>query len=104
MSVWTAVAIYIVGIVVGTIGFGAYVKPRSEFDNWDIALFVLLILFWPLMLVVGLLFAAIVGLFYATVFKAVRSLMYFGEDLSKCCREWYMGLRGRRESAKEVMA
>ena len=51
MSIEAAIALYLIGILIGTIGFGAYMHPkRARFDNFDIGLFLFMILIWPVLL------------------------------------------------------
>ena len=89
MSVWSAVAIYIFGLVLATIAIGAMMKPRKELDKSDFALFIFMALVWPVILVLGIAFALVVGLFFPIIFKPFRFLMFFGQDLRKQYDEWY---------------
>ena len=88
MSVWSVVAIYIFGFVLTTIAIGAIMKPREDFDKADFVLFTFMALIWPVLLALGIVIVLVEGLFFSIIFKPIRFLMYFGQDLRKQYDEW----------------
>ena len=98
MPIGAAIALYLIGILVGTIGFGAYVHPkRSQFDNFDIGLFLFIILLWPVLLVCAIGAGLVIGALLLLVFKPIQFLMYKGEDWCNQISEWW----DRRKAKKE---
>ena len=96
MFVWIAIAVYLVGIVVGSIGIGAYLKPRNGFDKFDFAFSTFMVVLWPVFLALGVIALVGIGLFYGVMLKPIQLMMYFGQDLGKCYGEWRKDCRKRK--------
>lgn len=103
MTWTTAILIYVLGIVIGAIGMGAYMRPngRVAFDWTDYTLFGALILLWPveLALAVGVLLPGVIVL--GTVFYIVKFLMWIGECIGKGFDNWRYHRRIAREARKD---
>ena len=98
MSIEAAIALYLIGILIGTIGFGAYVHPkRARFDNFDIGLFLFMILLWPVLLICALVAALVIGSLFLLVFKPIQFLMYKGEDWCNLISDWWNRRKARKE-------
>lgn len=103
MTWTTAILIYALGIVIGAMGMGAYMRPsnRAAFDWTDYTLFSFIILLWPLLL------AAVVGIFLpaaivlGTAFYIVKFLMWVGECIGKGFDKWMYHRRIAREARKD---
>lgn len=100
MPIWVAIVIYIFGVIIASIVFGAYLKPRDGFDKFDFALFTFTVLIWPILLVLALVVASVVGLFLAIIVKPIQFLMYFGQDLNNYFVEWRDSLQ-RKKTKKD---
>ena len=100
MTWTTAILIYVIGIVIGAMGMGAYMRPsnRAAFDWSDYTLFSFIILLWPLLL------AAAVGIFLPAAivlgmaFYIVKFLMWIGECIGKGFDKWMYHRRIAREA------
>ena len=100
MTWTTAILIYALGIVIGAMGIGAYMRPsnRSTFDWIDYTLFSFIILLWPVLL------AAVVGIFLPAAivlgmaFYIVKFLMWIGECIGKGFDKWMYHRRIAREA------
>lgn len=97
MPIWVAIGIYIFGVIIASIVFGAYLKPRDDFDKLDFALFTFMALIWPILLGLALVVAIAVGLFLAIIVKPIQFLMYFGQDLNN----YFVEMCERRRKRKE---
>ena len=103
MTWTTAILIYALGIVIGAMGMGAYMRPsnRAAFDWTDYTLFSFIILLWPLLL------AAVVGFFLPAAivlgmaFYIVKFLMRVGECIGKGFDKWMYHRRIAREARKD---
>lgn len=103
MTWTTAILIYALGIVIGAMGMGAYMRPsnRAAFDWSDYTLFSFIILLWPLLL------AAVVGIFLPAAivlgmaFYIVKFLMRIGECIGKGFDKWMYHRRIAREARKD---
>ena len=103
MTWTTAILIYTLGIVIGAMGIGAYMRPsnRAAFDWTDYTLFSFIILLWPLLL------AAVVGFFLPAAivlgmaFYIVKFLMWIGECIGKGFDKWMYHRRIAREARKD---
>ncbi len=98
MPIEAAIALYLIGILIGTIGFGAYAHPKSaRFDNFDIGLFLFMILLWPVLLTCAIGAGLVIGAGLLLVFKPIQFLMYKGEDWCDRISDWWK----RRKTEKE---
>lgn len=98
MPVEAAIALYLIGILIGTIGLGAYMHPkRARFDNFDIGLFLFMILLWPVLLTCALVAALVIGALLLLVFKPIQFLMYKGEDWCNLISDWWNCRKTRKE-------
>ena len=99
MSIEAAIALYVLGILIGTIGFGAYMHPkRNRFDNFDFVLFMFIVLLWPILLFCAVVVALVVGTCLFIIFKPLQFLMYKGEDWCKAISEWWEDRKFRKNS------
>lgn len=97
MSIEVAIALYLIGILIGTIGMGAYMHPkRSRFDNFDIGLFLFMILIWPVLLACAIVAGLIIGALFLLVFKPIQFLMYKGEDWCDKISDWWERRKTRK--------
>ena len=100
MTLTTAILIYVLGIVIGAMGVGAYMRPskRVAFDWTDYTMFSFIILLWPLLLAfaVGILLPAAIVLGMA--FYIVKFLMWVGECIGKGVDKWMYHRRIAREA------
>ena len=98
MSIEAAIALYLIGILIGTIGFGAYMHPkRTGFDNFDIGLFLFMILLWPVILACAIGAGLVIGALLLLVFKPIQFLMYKGEDWCDKISDWWERRKTRKE-------
>jgi hypothetical protein len=99
MPIEAAIALYLIGILIGAIGFGAYVHPkRVRLDNFDIGLFLFMILLWPVILACAIGAGLVIGVLLLLVFKPIQFLMYKGEDWCNLISDWW---KERRKAKKE---
>lgn len=96
----TIIAIYILGIVLGAIGFGIWQRDSCDFDWWDDAIPVFgLLMLWPLVAAFGAGFATVVAVGFIPCWIA-RHLMKFGSWLGNKYDDWRRE-RYRRKIEKE---
>lgn len=76
-SMAAAIIIYILGIVIGSIGFGAWMKPGKgiPFEPIDYILYTLIILLWPAILFCILALA----IPFVLLYLPIKGLLKFGE-------------------------
>ncbi len=100
MSNVTAIIIYVAGIVVGAIGMGAFIRPGSRvvFDGLDYAMFICLIVFWPLVLVVLVGVALPAAIVIGALYHIVKFLMKVGEFIAQRVDLWMYHRRIAREA------
>ena len=79
-SMAAVIIIYILGILIGTVGFGAWKKPGKEltFDGLDYALFTVVALLWPIVAAAAgaVLLVLLVG--YGVLYLPIRRLLKIG--------------------------
>ena len=99
-SIAAAIIIYILGIVIGTMGFGAWMKPGKgiPFDESDYALFTILILIWPVCVALALIGGIIFGGSYIMLYAPIKGLLKFGEWIG----EWPNRRKEALENAKSL--
>jgi hypothetical protein len=98
MPIEAAIALYLIGILIGTIGLGAYMHPkRSRFDNFDIGVFLFMILLWPVLLTCAIGAGLVIGALLLLVFKPIQFLMYKGEDWCDRISDWWKNRKTRKE-------
>lgn len=90
MPIEAAIALYLIGVLIATIGLGAYMHPkRARFDNFDILVFLIMILFWPVLLACAIVAGLVIGVLFVLVFKPIQFLMYKGEDWCNQISDWW---------------
>ena len=88
MTICSAIAVYVFGIMLASVITGALMKPIKYFDNFDFTLFIVTVLIWPVLLVLGIVIVLVVGVFFFIIIKPIQFLMYFGQNLGNQYEEW----------------
>lgn len=98
MPIEAAIALYLIGVLIGAIGLGAYMHPKSaKFDNFDILVFLIMILIWPVLLACAIVAGLVIGVLFVLVFKPIQFLMYKGEDWSNKISDLWKRRKTRKE-------
>lgn len=100
MTWTTAILIYALGIVIGAMGMGAYMRPRSRvaFDWTDYTMFSAIIFFWPVLLAAAIGIFLPVAIVLGMAFYIVKFLMWVGEGIGKGFDKWMYHRRIAREA------
>ena len=103
MTLTTAILIYALGIVIGAIGMGAYMRPngRVAFDWTDYTLFSFIILLWPVLLALAIGIVLPVAIVLGMTFYIIKFLMWIGECIGKGFDKWLYHRRIAREARKD---
>ena len=96
----TIITVYVLGIILGAIGFGIWQRDSRNFDWWDDAIpgFALLLL-WPFVVAFGVVFAVVVGVGFIPCW-ITKQLMKFGAWIGNKHYEWRRE-RWRRQAEEE---
>ena len=73
------------------------IPRRSRFDNFDIGLFLFMILIWPVLLACAIGAGLVIGAGLLLVFKPIQFLMYKGEDWCDKISDWWKCRKTRKE-------